>query len=209
MSGKVRTSGTCHEMNNKDSESVVCQSARMRSTRILAPLSIYLGLVPSAIFIATVLPHLWAGATRHICISSNRAHMGRTSGEVMVERIVASAARRVGAARVTAVSGDNSIIITRRRLPINGLESVLELLRATELPLAEDGPENGNTSDGGSDSDEDGHDITRSLGSSSHLGSRSLFSSDRCDQGLGGFNLGCVSFDLWVGRGWFGSSRRG
>jgi hypothetical protein len=77
----------------------------------------------------------------------------------MVEGVGASGSERV--ARVSAVRRDDAIIIMARRLPVNGLESVFELLRATELPLAEDGPENGDTTEGGSDSDEDRHDITR------------------------------------------------
>lgn len=126
--------------------------------------SIYLcHLVPPTIFIAAVLPHLWAGATGYIRVSTDWADMavGRASGEVMVEGIAASGGRGERVARVATVRGDNAIIIMARRLPVNGLESVFELLRATELPLAEDGPENGNTTNRGSDSNEDRHDIAR------------------------------------------------
>jgi len=50
-----------------------------------------------------------------------------------------------GARGDTAVRG-NAIVLASGWLPINGVEALIELLGARELPLAEDSPKNGNTS---------------------------------------------------------------
>lgn len=72
--------------------------------------------------------------------------------------------------------------------PVNGVHPLVELLRATELPLSEDGPENEDTADRGDNSDEDGGNVTLVLvarGGTSHRGRSGLFSIDCIGDDLG------------------------
>lgn len=50
----------------------------------------------------------------------------------------------------------NAIVLASGWLPINGVEALIELLGARELPFAEDGPEDSDTSNGGSYGDNNG-----------------------------------------------------
>jgi hypothetical protein len=59
--------------------------------------------------------------------------------------------RRVGGG--PTVSGEATVVL--RGLPVNGLEAVLKLGRRTELPLADDGPNNGTATDGRGEHDND------------------------------------------------------
>jgi hypothetical protein len=51
----------------------------------------------------------------------------------------------------------NRVTSGRRRLPVDGLEAILEFARSTELPLADEEPDGGSTNDarGGDDKRDD------------------------------------------------------
>lgn len=110
---------------------------------------------------------LGAGArtTGHVRITSHRAQVSWSSGEVVVEamiqaRVAASAAvsRAMRGSRETTIGGNNVIIIRTWLLPVDGLQTLVETLGAAQLPFAEDGPKNGDTTEGGKDSNEDSND---------------------------------------------------
>jgi len=95
--------------------------------------------------------------------------MGRTSGEVMVKRGKAAVSRAIRVVAVamtrsrvigragwyTAMTG-NDIVFAGGGLPIDWVETLVELLGAGELPLAENCPKNGKTSHRSSNGNENG-----------------------------------------------------
>lgn len=104
--------------------------------------------------------HRRGGPASHICVSTNGRGVG-SGGKVVVEGVAARAvsvtrARMVRRARGDAAMRGNAIVLTSGWLPINGVEALIELLGAGELPFTEDGPEDSNTSDGSSHGDNDG-----------------------------------------------------
>lgn len=50
-----------------------------------------------------------------------------------------------------------------RLLPVDGLHPLVKLLGASELPLAEDGPDDKDTTNGGDGGNEDGSDVALAL----------------------------------------------
>jgi len=102
-----------------------------------------------------------AGTARKISVSTNGAG---ASCEVMVQGISAVASARVrvagpraerrGAGVGTAMRG-NAAVLVGGLLPVDGLETLVEFLGTRELPLAEDGPNDEDTTNGSSNSDED------------------------------------------------------
>lgn len=104
--------------------------------------------------------HRRRGSTSHICVSANGRAVG-SGGKVMVEGVAARAvtvtrARMVRRARGGAAMRGNAIVLASGWLPINGVEALIELLGAGELPFTEDSPEDSNTSNRSSYSDNDG-----------------------------------------------------
>jgi hypothetical protein len=102
--------------------------------------------------------HRRRGPTSHICVSANGRAVG-SGGKVMVEGVTARAvtrARMVRRARGDAAMRGNGVVLAGGWLPINGVEALIELLGAGELPFTEDGPEDSNTSNRSRHSDNDG-----------------------------------------------------
>jgi hypothetical protein len=60
--------------------------------------------------------------------------------------------RRVGGSS-RAVGGNTSILVGG--LPVDGLQTLVEFLGTAELPLSEDGPQNGNSANSRSNNDND------------------------------------------------------
>lgn len=146
-----------------------------------------------------------AGTARKISVSTNGAGAGR---EVMIEGIMSAAtSARVRVARSraegrcagvgTAMRG-NATVVVGGLLPVDGLETLVELLGARELPLAENGPEDGDAAEGGSDCDED-----RRSRASVFIGARGG-GGQRCSLSIGGLINRCSASD----RGYYGAGRR-
>jgi len=113
--------------------------------------------------------HLWlrAGAAREVGIATNRRKHGSASSEIVIRQgreaaigvirpstiapgqahvIVACRVERRCIGRHPAMRGKAAVVLCG--LPVDGLETILELSRGTELPLADDGPNNGAATDG-------------------------------------------------------------
>lgn len=143
------------------------------------------------VIVAPVLPHGWAWPARHVRVTADRADMGRASGEVVLERVRAASrggATAVRGSRRETASGEATIFVALGP-PVNGVHAVLELLGATELPLAEDSPENEDTTNGGDNSNQDGDDVAADLGCSGQLRQDGCGSLDGGDHGLCGLDL--------------------
>jgi len=105
------------------------------------------------------LLHLWlgAGAASEISVAANRSEVRGGSGKVVIELVAIHACssgvvvilRRVErrGSRVGAAVGRNNANVVVRRLPIYRGHALVKLGRVAELPLAEDGPKDGNTTD--------------------------------------------------------------
>jgi hypothetical protein len=87
----------------------------------------------------------------------------------MVKFAVARVTMRMPGARVegrgtggsTTVIGDDAVVVTGVRLPVgDGVQALVKLLGTGEFPFAEDGPENGSTSNGSSNGDDDGERVS-------------------------------------------------
>jgi len=95
--------------------------------------------------------------TSQVCITANR----RCSGSEVVIRegshtIGCHAMERTARVR-PAMSGDDVISAgTLCRLPVSRLESLIKFVGASQLPFAEDCPEDGNTTDGRCDGYDEG-----------------------------------------------------
>ena len=89
--------------------------------------------------------------------------MGWASGKVVVRDSVGETGidtMAVSTVRVEGRVGHATVVGSIiRLLPVNGLHPLVKLLGASELPLAEDGPDDKDTTDGGNDGDEDGSDV--------------------------------------------------
>lgn len=111
-----------------------------------------------------------AGATSQISITANRSERGSSGSEVVVrdglERIVmvgaittrAEGILAMARARMEGTMGEGSsasvetgnTVISSSWLPVDRLHAVFEVSRGLELPLADDGPEDEDTTNGGS-----------------------------------------------------------
>lgn len=86
-----------------------------------------------------------------ISVAANRGEGGGNSSKVVFEVVAVSGAMRGGGverrcSRIgTAMGGNNAVVV--RGLPVDRGHALVEFLGMTELPLAEDGPKDGNTSD--------------------------------------------------------------
>lgn len=113
------------------------------------------------------LLHLWlrAGATREVSIATNRRKCGSASSEIVVGQ-----GGKVAVIRPSTIAPVQAHVIVTCRverrcigghptvrgkatfmfcgLPVDGLETILELRRGTELPLADDGPNNSAATNG-------------------------------------------------------------
>ena len=129
-----------------------------------------------------VLLHLWLGAraTSKVSVAPNWRERRIASGEVVfgqrreaassvvctsaggVLTVAAGEAANVFVAGMERrrVGGDSAVrreaAVVHRRLPVNGLEAVLELGRGTELPFADYGPNDSTTSNRRGKYDDDG-----------------------------------------------------
>jgi len=82
-------------------------------------------------------------------------NLSRASGKVMigdswevVAIVTVSISRLEGRARVTTVSPRNTdVIITTGGVPVDGLHAGIEVGRGTELPFADNGPDDTSTDD--------------------------------------------------------------
>jgi hypothetical protein len=92
----------------------------------------------------------------------------------------------------------NATVVVGGLLPVDGLETLVELLGARELPLAENGPEDGDTAEGGSNRDED-----RRSRAFVFIGGRGG-GGQRCRRCVGGLIDRCSASD----RGHYGAGRR-
>ena len=122
------------------------------------------------------LRHLRLGAwsSRKIRISSTRGKVRGSGGEVVIRKrrgaltgVVSVMLRRVVIRLVSTrvegrvrVSGRGTVktwdaVIRTGGLPVDWLHTVLEFVRRLELPLADEGPDNRDTSDRGSQGDDD------------------------------------------------------
>jgi len=100
---------------------------------------------------------LRAGAASEISVAANGSEVRGGSGQVVIKLVaihscsrgVAVILRRVErrGSRVGAAVGRNNANIVVRRLPVNRGHALVKLGRVAELPLAEDGPEDGNSTD--------------------------------------------------------------
>jgi len=107
-----------------------------------------------------------ARGSSEICVSTDRSRgSGRTSGEIMLKiavvRVAVSVTRaRVegrGAGRSATVVGDDAVFVSGVGLPVGDwVEALVKLLGAREFPFAEYSPENGSTSNGSGNGDDDG-----------------------------------------------------
>lgn len=123
---------------------------------------------------------LGAGATSKVSVTSARRKCCGPGGEIMVRKGGKATTSIIAA--ITVVPGEAHHVVMARRmerrrvgghlsvgreatritlvlcgLPIDGLEAILELSRRTELPFANDGPNDGAATDGRSEHDEDGN----------------------------------------------------
>ena len=115
---------------------------------------------------------LGAWSSRQIRVSSTGGKVRGSGGEVVVRKrtdAVSVMLRRVvfglvstrveGRVRVGGrgtVNTWDALLRTGGGLPVNWLHTVLELVRRLELPLADEGPDNCDTSDRGGQGDDDG-----------------------------------------------------
>jgi len=118
---------------------------------------------------------LRAGSSRQIRVSCTRGEMRRSRGKVMVRNrgnaltgVVSVRLRRVviglmstrvegrvrAGGRATVETWDD--VLRTGGLPVDWLHTILELVRRLELPLADEGPDNRDTSDRGGQGDDDG-----------------------------------------------------
>jgi hypothetical protein len=115
---------------------------------------------------AVQVVHLRLGArsARKVRITTDGAEVRGASGEIVVGE-----GSRSGVASVTrggaGVAVDGVHVVVVRWLPVDRLETLVELLRAAELPLTEDGPEDEDTSDGCNSGNENGENIALLFGS--------------------------------------------
>jgi hypothetical protein len=128
--------------------------------------------------VAAVLLHRRAGSTRgierlgtgaavEISVTTNRHQARGASGEVMISDTVPVVGRGTIASHARLMAsgvegrGDRAavrcktFIVRVRGLPVDGLHTVLKLGRRTELPLADNGPDESNTTDAASDGSDD------------------------------------------------------
>jgi len=110
--------------------------------------------------------HGWQRARRssEICVSTDRSRVSRTSSEIMLKlaviRVAVSVARAGvegrGGRRCAAVLGDDAVVVSGVGLPIgNGVEALVKLLGATQLPFTEYCPKDGNGTNRRSNDNED------------------------------------------------------
>jgi len=107
-----------------------------------------------------------ARATSEISVATDRSRViGSTRREIMVKLAVTRITMSMSGARVegrgaggrTAVVGDDAIVVTGIGLPVgDGVETLVEFLGTGEFPFAENSPENGGTSNGSGNGDDDG-----------------------------------------------------
>jgi len=117
-----------------------------------------------------------AGTASEISISTNRGEMRGTSSEIVIRErwqssssitmsligsrstIAAMAHARVerGGIRCTAAVSDRAAVCRVGRLPVNGLQALIKLGRTSKFPLAENSPEDNDTTDTGSHYNEGG-----------------------------------------------------
>lgn len=117
--------------------------------------------------VATVASELGAGTTGHVCVSSNGTEMGWASSKVVVGDSVGKTGIGTMAVSTVRVEGRvghatvvGSIICL---LPVDRLHPLVKPLGASELPLAEDGPNDKDTTNGGDGGNEDGSDVALGL----------------------------------------------
>jgi hypothetical protein len=123
------------------------------------------------------LMHLWlgAGATSEVSVTTASRKWCGAGGEIVLRK-GGEAARRIVRAATVAPGEAHQVVVARRverrcvgghpmvsrettlmlcGLPVDGLEAVLELRRRTELPFADDGPNDGAATDGRGEYNED------------------------------------------------------
>lgn len=128
--------------------------------------------------VAAVLLHRWAGSTGsvewlgawaavEIGVATNRHQARGTSGEVVISNVVAVVRRGAVASHARLVAsgvegGGNgaavrrkTVVVRVRGLPVDGLHAVLKLGRGPELPFADNGPNEGDTTNAAGDSSDD------------------------------------------------------
>jgi hypothetical protein len=150
-----------------------------RNRRVVAP-------VEASTAVQTRHLRLRARSTSEIRITTDGTDMRGASGEVVVRNRVE---RRVIVAAVCGRSAGLAterieVVIVGRRLPVDRLETLIELLRAAELPFTEDSPEDEDTTNRCHSGDEDGKDVALLLGGRSSHG-RGIGSLNRDGVSLG------------------------
>lgn len=130
-------------------------SSAMVRSRIVTP------AIEASTAVQAVHLRLGARSASEIRITTDRAEVRGASGEIMVREGLCCGVVAVpvpGGGAGMSVDGVK-VVVVRRRLPVDRLEALIELLGAAEFPLAEDGPEDEDTTDGGHCGKENGEDI--------------------------------------------------
>jgi len=160
-------------------ESLLATLILMSGGRVITEASIDAGTtVKSLLYL-----RLGAGATSEVSITTTGRKGRGASGKVMLRQRGKAATSIVCAAAVAP--GEAQVVVTRRverrcigghptvigeaavvfcGLPVDGLEAILKLSGGTELPFANDGPDDGAATDGRGEYDEDGDGGVREAG---------------------------------------------
>jgi len=100
---------------------------------------------------------------------------GQVDREMVVAVVVARGEGAVGGRAVGAAEPLGHVtLVTRGRLPVNGLHTVLERARGPELPFADDSPDQGCQADGATNSSDDDDGVALELGYAARRGGGSL-----------------------------------